>query len=51
MIEETTTTEDNPVAETSAPAETVLGSTEGDNQDWKSTLPEDLKNDPTLSNF
>ena len=51
MIEETTTTEDNPVAETSAPAETVLGSTEGDNQDWKSTLSEDLRNDPTLSNF
>lgn len=51
MIEETTTTEDNPVAETSAPAETVLGSTESDNQDWKSTLSEDLKNDPTLSNF
>ena len=52
MIEETTTTEDNPVAETSAPAETtVLGSTEGDNQDWKSTLSDDLKNDPTLSNF
>tara|TARA_R100000742_G_C4256686_1_gene74551 strand:- start:186 stop:1016 length:831 start_codon:yes stop_codon:yes gene_type:complete len=51
MIEETTTTEDNPVAETSAPAETVLGSTEGDNQDWKSTLSNDLKNDPTLSNF
>ena len=52
MIEETTTTEYNPVAETSAPAETtVLGSTEGDNQDWKSTLSDDLKNDPTLSNF
>ena len=52
MIEETTTTEDNPVAETSAPAETtVLGSTEGDNQDWKSTLSENLRNDPTLSNF
>ena len=52
MIEETTTTEDNPIAETSAPAETtVLGSTESDNQDWKSTLSDDLKNDPTLSNF
>ena len=54
MIEETTTTEDNPVAET--PAETsaettVLGSTESDNQDWKSTLSDELKNDPTLSNF
>ena len=54
MIEETTTTEDNPVAET--PAETtaettVLGSTESDNQDWKSTLSDNLKNDPTLSNF
>ena len=51
MIEETTTTEGNPVAETTAPAETVLGSTEGDNQDWKSTLSDELKNDPTLSNF
>ena len=46
MIEETTTTEDNPVTET-----TVLGPNESDNQDWKSTLSEDLRNDPTLSNF
>lgn len=31
---------------------TVLGSEGvGDNLDWKSTLPDDLKNDPTLSNF
>ena len=31
---------------------TFLGS-EGssDNQDWKSTLPDDLRNDPTLNNF
>lgn len=31
---------------------TILGSEGvGDNLDWKSTLPDDLKNDPTLSNF
>tara|TARA_B100000161_G_C33548051_1_gene414055 strand:+ start:643 stop:1476 length:834 start_codon:yes stop_codon:yes gene_type:complete len=50
MIEETTTTEGNPVEQ---PVEdnTVLGSTVSDNQDWRSNLPEDLKNDPTLSNF
>ena len=50
MIEETTTTEGNPVEQ---PVEdnTVLGSTVSDNQDWRSNLPEDLKSDPTLSNF
>ena len=43
MIEETTTTEGNPVEQ---PVEdnTVLGSTVSDNQDWRSNLPEDLKN-------
>ena len=52
MIEETTTTEGNPVEQPVEQTESsVLGSTVSDNQDWKSTLPEDLKNDPTLSNF
>jgi len=33
-------------------AGTLLGSEGvGDNLDWKSSLPDDLKNDPTLSNF
>ena len=31
---------------------TILGSEAvGDNLDWKSSLPDELKNDPTLSNF
>ena len=52
MIEETTTTEGNSVEQPVEQTESsVLGSTVSDNQDWKSTLPEDLKNDPTLSNF
>ena len=53
MSEETLTTEstDNPVTEQNS--ESVLGSgSVGDNQnDWKSTLPVDLQNDPTLQNF
>ena len=47
MSDEQMTTNDNPVQEESS---TVLGSG-SDNQDWKSTLPEDLKNDATLQNF
>tara|TARA_A100001015_G_scaffold305295_1_gene397814 strand:+ start:1446 stop:2255 length:810 start_codon:yes stop_codon:yes gene_type:complete len=47
MSDEQMTTNDNPVQEES---NTVLGSG-SDNQDWKSTLPEDLKNDATLQNF
>ena len=53
-MEEQTTTEANPTPE-AAPQpvaqETVLGPSESDNQDWKSTLSEDLRNDPTLKNF
>jgi len=57
MSDEQTTTNDNPAVETQiadavqGTVNTVLGS-ESDNQnDWRSTLSEDLKNDPTLSNF
>ena len=46
MSDEQMTTNDNPVQESS----TVLGSG-SDNQDWKSSLPEELKNDATLQNF
>ncbi len=46
MSDEQMTTNDNPVQENN----TVLGSG-SDNQDWKSTLPEELKNDATLQNF
>ena len=46
MSDEQMTTNDNPVQENN----TVLGSG-SDNQDWKSTLPEELKNDATLKNF
>ena len=45
MSDEQTTTNDNPVQEN-----TVLGSG-SDNQDWRSSLPDDLKNDATLQNF
>ena len=47
MSDEQMTTNDNPVQEES---NTVLGSG-SDNQDWKSTLPDELKNDATLQNF
>ena len=53
-MEEQTTTEANPTPETTpqpVAQETVLGPSESDNQDWKSTLSEDLRNDPTLKNF
>ena len=46
MSDEQMTTNDNPVQENN----TVLGSG-SDNQDWKSTLPDELKNDATLQNF
>jgi hypothetical protein len=46
----TTESQDNPIV-TEEP-NSVLGSgTVGDNQDWKETLPEELKNDPTLQNY
>jgi hypothetical protein len=53
-MEEQTTTEVNPTPEVApqpVAQETVLGPSESDNQDWKSTLSEDLRNDPTLKNF
>ena len=47
MAEENMTTEqDNPVEES-----TVLGSSESDNQDWRSSLPDELKNDSTIQNI
>ncbi len=54
MAEETMTTEstDNPQP-TEQNSESVLGSgSVGDNQsDWKSSLPQDLQDEPTLQNF
>ena len=49
MDEQTVTTEQaTPVEETS----TFMGSEAGgDNLDWKSSLPEDIRNEPTLQNF
>ena len=49
MANEQTTTNDNPIEETVQPS-TVLGSG-SDNQDWRSSLPDELKNDATLQNF
>ena len=56
MADEQTTTEvaDNPTPETEQNSESVLGSGISDNQtetDWKSSLPEELKNEPTLQNL
>tara|TARA_R110002020_G_scaffold227691_1_gene438364 strand:+ start:326 stop:1168 length:843 start_codon:yes stop_codon:yes gene_type:complete len=54
MSEETLTTESTDNLATEQNSASVLGSsTVGDNQndDWKSTLPDDLQNDPTLQNF
>ena len=47
MDEQTVTTEQaNPVEST------LMGSEDGgDNLDWKSSLPEDIRNEPTLQNF
>ena len=54
MSEETLTTESTDNLATEQNSASVLGSsTVGDNQndDWKSTLPDDLQHDPTLQNF
>tara|TARA_R100000426_G_scaffold79322_1_gene56978 strand:- start:20 stop:856 length:837 start_codon:yes stop_codon:yes gene_type:complete len=52
MAEETMTTESTDSPETEQNSGSVLGSDSvGDNQDWRNTLPEDLKNDPTLQNY
>ena len=44
--EQTTTVQDNPVQETS-----ILGSGASDNQDWRSSLNDELKNNPTIQNI
>ena len=52
MAEETMTTESTDSPQTEQNSGSVLGSESvGDNQDWRNTLPEDLKNDPTLQNY
>ena len=56
MADEQTTTEvaDNPEPATEQNSESVLGSGISDNQtqtDWKASLPEELRNEPTLQNL
>ena len=52
MADETMTTEVTDSPETEQNAGSVLGSgTAGDNQSWRESLPEELKNDPTLQNY
>ena len=54
MAEETMTTEstDSPETVTEQNSESVLGSgSVGENQNWRDSLPEELKNDPTLQNY
>ena len=47
----TTESQDNPET-TEQNSGSVLGSgTVGDNQNWRDTLPDELKNDPTLENY
>ena len=51
MADETMTTEVTDSPETEQNAGSVLGSgTVGDNQSWRESLPEELRNDPTLQN-
>jgi len=45
MADEQTTTNDNPVENT------ILGSGSDNQEDWRSSLPDELKNDATLQNF
>ena len=44
--EQTATVQDNPVQETS-----ILGSGASENQDWRSSLGDELKNNPTIQNI
>jgi len=44
--EQTTTVQDNPVQETP-----ILGSGASENQDWRSSLTDELKNNPTIQNI
>jgi hypothetical protein len=52
MSDEQMTTESQDSPQTEQNSGSVLGSsTVGDNQNWKDTLPDELKNDPTLENY
>ena len=50
MADEQTTTNDNPVEE-AVQSSTVLGSGSDNQEDWRSSLSDELKNDATLQNF
>jgi|TARA_R100001460_G_scaffold97281_5_gene139812 hypothetical protein len=52
MADETMTTEPTDSPQTEQNSESVLGSgSVGENQNWRDSLPEELKNDPTLQNY
>ena len=52
MADETMTTESTDSPQTEQSSESVLGSgSVGENQNWRDSLPEELKNDPTLQNY
>ena len=52
MADETMTTESTDSPQTEQTSESVLGSgSVGENQNWRDSLPEELKNDPTLQNY
>ena len=50
MADEQTTTNDNPVEE-AVQSSTILGSGSDNQEDWRSSLSDELKNDATLQNF
>ena len=45
----TTESQDNPIV--TEESNSVLGSSTGDNQDWKDALSDELRNDPTLQSY
>ena len=52
MADETMTTESTDSPQTEQNTESVLGSgSVGENQNWRDSLPEEFKNDPTLQNY
>ena len=52
MADETMTTESTDSPQTEQNSESVLGSgSVGENQNWRDSLPEELKNDPTLQDY
>jgi len=52
MADETMTTEPTDSPQTEQNSESVLGSgSVGENQNWRDSLPEELKNDPTLQSY